>query len=747
MGLKETRKLLPVVWNKPIDPETDRDFPKKRYRPVTLEDLGKDYLTAGLRYIPVKGATRQLENQLIIGEKNIIDLPGLKKELAKWNNQSLVPGTSSEDCRNHNFGNCLWLNHTFFKAKNWKTAVDEIARQGFFIFNVWGYYPESSIQVVTEEQHEYVLRKLGPKFLGWDIGEKDGHWFGLAEQTYPALVNRRDGWKNFREWQTEIFEEEYCNCAALCSLTYPHYYLEMGVRMIGAEFLQALPSINMWACFIRGAARQYQTLWFAGISVWNRFGWKRFTANQSTASHSGNQSGPDHGPTLTLVEQTWLVLYSYGVNIQALEASQFLQPPGADQEYLSPLGETQLKLVSFSHRFAKRRGVQYSPVALLLDFLCGWTPPRHIYSDSPFNVWGTIPYEPGDHQIDLFFREAFPDYQDCPFFHDGKGTLTATPHGDIFDVLLSNARPDILARYRLACVLGEIKIEGEVLDKLLNYAENGGEVIWSYCQLSENAKKAVGLIDRHKIRKGKKSIDPRDKRTFDEKPYRYPEVSIIQGDVWLTSESGHPLLASVRKGKGRITTIIPPFGLGAKKELESGLPLSYPNNVYGDWDADVNFSYLYWDKPLGSPYHFLNGVRQTWFEYLDTFNLVEITASDVPGWNDEKVVGDYGLDPETPLRKLDIQFTTALREEPDKLVVTLVNTNLVSVYGRLRVKGARIIKALDVLDGDQKMAIRKDGGLNFHLRPKDFSGETCLIMELRLDRPIVRFGKEGAPSV
>lgn len=727
---------LPLVWNKPINPAADRDFGKKSPRPVTIRELGGPYQTAGLRYVPVKGKTRTVTNAIVI-ETGTINLPEFRRALEQWNNQKLAQGCSSQNKLEHNFGKCLWLNYSFFKTSDWKKAIDEIARQKLFLFDTWGAYPLP----ITPEMHAYVTKKLGVRFLGWDIGEQDGLWFYETEQVYPATVDRQEGWRNFKERQGKMFEAEHQSCTPLCSLTYPHYYLEMGARMIGAEFLQGLPSTNMWAAFIRGAARQYQVVWFAGTSVWNRFGWKNFSPNRYGASHADHQSGPDHGSTLALIEQVWRALYSYGVNIQAMEAGQFYRPPGTNREYISPFGEMQLQWTKKCHAAIRHRGVQHCPVALLLDFHSGWAPPRHIYSDSLFNTWGTIPYEPGDHQIDLFFREAFPEYQDCPFFRNGRGALTATPHGDIFDVLLSNAREDILFRYGLVCVLGETRIEGELLIKLMNYVKQGGEVIWSYHQLSDKARRLIGLVDNGLNRKGKSSVDTQTSRKFPEEPFTYPDVTAKKGFTRLASDCGKPLLVACKIGKGKIITIIPPFGMGNKKQLPGDMPLSYPNNVYGDWDADVNFLYLYWEKPLGTPYQFLNGVRKIWFEYVDKFNLIEITASDVPGWNDEQVVEEYGLDPGKPCTKLDIMHITCLRENPAKLVVTLINTNLVSIYGRLKVKHAGIVKARDIMDDTNAFKVREDGLVNFHLKPKDFSGHTSLTLELTLDRPVVKFMK------
>ncbi len=738
---------LPRVWNKRVDPASDRDFMNKNPRPVTLEDLNGDYATIGLRHVPVKGQWVNSGNTRIY-EDGTIDLTTFRKLLRQWHDISLEPGGSSSDKLRHNFGSCLRLNNGFFRAKDWKVVIDEIARRDLYMFDTWGYLPGypslyegGSGAFVTDEIQSYVLKRLGSRFLGWDIGELDGRWFWHVEQTYPAIVTREKGWKYFQEWFACVLKDLRNYCTTLCSLTYPHYFIEMGgQRMIGAEFLQALPSIPMRASFIRGAARQYQILWYAGISVWNKFGWKNFEANKAHAAHSGSQSGPDHGPPLSLMEKVWYVLYMYGVNIQGFECSQFIKPPGASEEYLSPLGELQLKAVKFSHNFKSRRGVQYCPVAAVLDFHSGWAPPRHIYGDNLFNTWGTVPYEQGDHQIDLFFREMFPGYQECAFFHDNRGYLTTTPYGDIVDVLLANVREDILSRYRVVCILGETRIEGDILENLVHYVRAGGEVIWSYHQLSEGAKQLVSLRDRKHTLESKFSISlVQGEKVIEEEPYSYPEISVEDGEVWLASDQKKPLITSLKLGEGRIVTIIPPFGLGHRKEIGLTVPLSFPADVYRNMDPDFGFHFLYWDEALPSPYAFLNGVKKIWFDYINSFNLVEVVASDVIGWNDPRIAEEYGINTKQLLRRVHVQVITSLRPEPDKIVVTVVNNRSCPVYGRLKVKGAKIIRALDVLREDREISLTKDGRLNFNLSPHDFCDRTFLIAELHLDKPIVEF--------
>src|ERR1035437_3385006 len=115
-----------------------------------------------------------------------------------------------------------------------------------------------------------------------------------------------------------------------------------GQRLIGAEFIQALPSATMWSAWVRGAARQYQMLWFSGTSIWTNFGYKSFESDSfrvinywsdfdSGVGFPGAQGGPDRGPSLALVRRVWYALYMYGTNIETIETSQLYRPAGPIQ--------------------------------------------------------------------------------------------------------------------------------------------------------------------------------------------------------------------------------------------------------------------------------------------------------------------------------------------------------------------------------------------------------------------------------
>lgn len=42
-------------------------------------------------------------------------------------------------------------------------------------------------------------------------------------------------------------------------------------------------------------------------------------------------------------------------------------------------------------------------VGVMLDFAAGFNPPRHLYTNQLFRVWGAVPYGSGDHLTNAVF--------------------------------------------------------------------------------------------------------------------------------------------------------------------------------------------------------------------------------------------------------------------------------------------------------------------------------------------------------
>ena len=332
-----------------------------------------------------------------------------------------------------------------------------------------------------------------------------------------------------------------------------------------------------------------------------------------------------------------------------------------------------------------------------------------------------MPYERGDHQIDLFFREIYPGYQECNYFRDERGFLTPTPYGDIVDVLLSDVREHILARYPAACVLGETSVEGALFEKLTRYVEAGGEIVWSLPQLGAQALRMSGVTAVGEGNTASTSHICATGESFCELLFTLAEVEIEDADVLVETPEGDPLMISKSFGKGKVTTLLIPFGLSDR--IDEPHPL-----VDGDPERDVNM-FCFFDKPMGSPYRFVKGVRKVWLGKLASLNLVEIVAEkDPPG-------------PARPGRPAHVQYVTNVTEAPDRLLVTVLNNELFPVYARMKGKGAGIVRVVDLLHGEREVPVH-DGAIELTLFPSDNADLNMFILEVVFDAPVVQFMSE-----
>ncbi|HBP38866.1 MAG TPA: hypothetical protein DD640_09045, partial [Clostridiales bacterium] len=159
---------------------------------------------------------------------------------------------------------------------------------------------------------------------------------------------------------------------------------------------------------------------------------------------------------------------------------------------LSPIGKIQKCAIDLIRREG-RPGAYYAPLAILMDFHCGWNPPRHLYTDQIYKVWGDLPYEDGDYQAHALFSLIYPGYENAGFYRDERGFLTATPYGDIADVLLSDTAPEILQNYELCVVLSSISLSLEMLSALRSFLRSGGHILLFDGELAQSLLAQYGL--------------------------------------------------------------------------------------------------------------------------------------------------------------------------------------------------------------------------------------------------------------
>ncbi len=447
----------------------------------------------------------------------------------------------------------------------WREDVQRVADRDLIITSVWGYVPDmpwnggfGHVQI-PRDQHDEILRILGRRFLGYEMGEQDGRYIGSVAPRYrPA--NRREAKKLFDSWHQRIIDNFYGRMIALASLNFLHDYARLGHRMLGIEASQGLPSDIMEWAFIRGACKQWGALSWNCISVFNRWGYKSYTS-------TGADHGPDKGPTVELLKRLWYVTYMYGSAINMFESSYFLGEK--DEEgfpQLSPIGQCHVDAVRWA-RDHSDRGVAYTPVAFMLDRDSGWVPPRHLYTGKRYLVWGNLPYSRADCATDAFFRLVWPKYEDCSYYEDERGFLTATPYGDLFDVILSDAPAECLSRYQAIVMIGVVEPLGEGLGKrVAQFVAGGGEILCDASIAAGFGPELTGVEVGTERRAAQRSVSLSTGEVLEEEPYTYLVVRPRGAQALLLSEHGDGLVWQRRSGRGRVVVCCVPSYVSAETE-------------------------------------------------------------------------------------------------------------------------------------------------------------------------------------
>lgn len=413
-------------------------------------------------------------------------------------------------------GKVLWPVYPTLFAPNLEEMVACAARKGLFLFDFWGYVPGATParhviwgEYAIPEAVDACLRdRMGGRFLGYDNGEQDGRYVGsFASRLQLAESGRVAQHERFHRHFTALWDAMRHHTVVLSSLMFLHYFAREGnATMLGAETGQALPCASLWFSFIRGAARQYGYLYYGNASIWNRWGYKNYT---SEGTGEGYAWGPRQGTSLSLLRRLLYTEYVYGCDLLGFEQgltvgfdteasitgkSRTLEEMIATSS-LSPIGRIQRQAIEVVAREG-RPGAYSAPLAVLMDFHCGWNPPRHLYVPHVYKVWGNLPYEEADFQAHALFSLLYPGYEDAGFFHDERGFLAATPYGDILDVLYSDVAPEILCNYEACVVLSSLPGTLENLDLLDRFLAEGGHALLFDGALAQALLLRHGLADR-----------------------------------------------------------------------------------------------------------------------------------------------------------------------------------------------------------------------------------------------------------
>ncbi|MGI6172280.1 MAG: hypothetical protein ACOYI8_00060 [Christensenellales bacterium] len=480
------RKIYPY----PVEPEKYEAFARRPNRAVTREALGNR-----IQFTSLRGFPAEADDAIRVADT------GMHPPLAEGGRLAYLEETIDMYVNHFKLGRVLWPVYPTLFAGNFGELVDICAREGLFLYDFWGFVPGSNPSAesiwgeyaIPESADRIMREKLGERFLGYDNGEQDGRYIGARSRSQASIIDdRKAQYDVFQAYFAKLNDSMLNHTVTLSSLTFlPYFAKEGNTIMIGAETAQALPSNTMWFSFIRGAAKQYGLLYYGNASVWNRWGWKDYgNMEREPVTTTGAEMGRFCGTSLSLLKRLIYNHYMYGCDILGFESSWFTAREAKkddvtdDTKYVignkchvfTPVGRIQQKCAEFVEKNG-RAGVLHTPVALMLDFHAGWLPPRHLYTNDIYKAWGSLPYSEGDHQVHCIMDMLFPGYEDAGFYRDERGFETPTPYGEIMDVLMSDAAPEILARYPAIVLTNGIDLNLELQNNLRKYVENGGTLV------------------------------------------------------------------------------------------------------------------------------------------------------------------------------------------------------------------------------------------------------------------------------
>lgn len=268
-----------------------------------------------------------------------------------------------------------------------------------------------------------------------------------------------------------------------------HYAGEFGFDQIGSEIGENINSYQWHIALTRGAARQYGRPWFIDFSAWHGPSITDYSAGKIW----GDNSGPDHGHSLSLFERTLYMSYMSGasqITAEAGGAISFLPMVDEQGRYrLSPYGEVCKRLREFTLAHPDV-GVPLAPVGIVLDFYHGAYP-----GFEKRQAFGHFDYSAGDEMTWDLIHLIWPGGWEVM----GKkevGTMVSTPFGDSFDILLQNAPQKVLNSYPCVVLSGDVKLSPAEAARCIRYVQQGGTLMLNRVYLRDFPAYAQRVAER-----------------------------------------------------------------------------------------------------------------------------------------------------------------------------------------------------------------------------------------------------------
>ena len=448
-------------------------------------------------------------------------------------------------------GDFVWTYWGYFlhNEQQLRKFIEEMRKRNLYIFDVFSFHagdgkPTGAYQFHLPDWAKKTLEEeYGDHWLGMDNGEQDGAYVVRYARALDPTGRGR-----FAQYVAFQRHFEYMDLllgnrlATLVSLSFGHYFLrENCYTMIGAETAQMLPNAQIYYSFIRGAGKQYGVPWFGNVSTFNRWGYKLYPENPRPEDvGKRDRPHPLNGTSLALMKKLMMAHIFYNSSAVGFEFGYYKgKLDNSSKSEMTPIGKTHKSCQKWCDDHGQP-GVMHAPVAVMFDFLAGWTFARSAYAGSDtYRTWGSTDYDEGDFFAHGVMDMIYPHYTNSGWWRDENGFNVDTPYGDFADCILTDAPAWLLDQYGCLVLATKIQPREETRAKLRSYVSKGGHLV-----MPEGNRKALFPDGFGDAGNGRVTVLPGGEWCVEETPQcKIPAVADNNQEV----ANPYPLTAAARK--------------------------------------------------------------------------------------------------------------------------------------------------------------------------------------------------------
>lgn len=455
--------------------------------------------------------------------------------------------------------------------RDFSPAISEKLRQVPFIVRDIARMNENDLLGLRKENIDWkafnnFTREYQNTFLGFGISEYDSNYgqvrrpgnryFPLQGFAPRADRNRDDAVKYMRNlwfYQQELYGN---NVFALSGgVMGSPYFCEWGAKNVILEYSCRLDRpARILMMMVKSAGKQYRRPWGFYMAYFAD------TGNPNSLSPGGAR-GLDYGQPPSHGFRAMLMNYYMGGNLQWFESQPWGQvKKTADGKHeLTENGKAIKRFYEWITTPEGKRGSEYSPILLLLDY-------RHGQTGRPdWKVWYHLPMEDGDYMTRHIFNAISPLNPKARYTTPEHCiNITNSPIGDVFDAYFANppsgeVAVEELGKFPVTVLAGAIRFSPRLLANLKEYVQRGGTLVVNSGHLPafEGENTFLGL-------KSANAFSQTD-------GMKVLEIQPLSAKVVLKAENGKPLVAVNRFGKGNVIFTTPYFMLMKNKTKRSPL--------------------------------------------------------------------------------------------------------------------------------------------------------------------------------